>query len=107
ADHALPTVPRWNANKMPLTNKVAREIIAFRSELRARFDETGFDSPDHIDWIAKRLDSGRANAAIIYRMHAAQAQVSKIPTDDFLLVEEYVEAIENVGAELRLKPGTR
>ncbi len=34
AQGATPTVPRWNANKMPLTNKVADEIVAFRSELQ-------------------------------------------------------------------------
>src|SRR5688500_18365048 len=38
ADHAQPTVPRWNANKMPLTNKVAEEIISFRSQLRQRLE---------------------------------------------------------------------
>jgi ATP-dependent Lhr-like helicase len=37
ADKALPTIPRWNANKMPLSNNVAEEIIRFRSELRERF----------------------------------------------------------------------
>ena len=31
ADGALPTVPRWNASKMPLSNRVAQEIIAFRA----------------------------------------------------------------------------
>src|SRR5438094_6302098 len=36
ADHALPTIPRWNANKIPLSNKVAEEIVAFRGELRER-----------------------------------------------------------------------
>ena len=35
ADGALPTVPRWNASKMPLSNRVAQEITAFRGELRA------------------------------------------------------------------------
>ncbi len=29
AKGALPTVPRWNANKMPLSNRVAQEINAF------------------------------------------------------------------------------
>ena len=33
-----PTVPRWNAAKMPLSNRVCEEIIDFRSELRARLE---------------------------------------------------------------------
>ncbi len=36
APNAVPTVPRWNANKMPLSNRVAGEIVRFRSELRER-----------------------------------------------------------------------
>ena len=35
ADNQDPTVPRWNAAKMPLSNRVCEEIIEFRSELRA------------------------------------------------------------------------
>lgn len=91
ADHALPTVPRWNANKMPLTNKVAEEIIAFRGELRARFEQRGPDAEALIGWIAERLECGVTNARIIWRMYSAQAAVSEIPTGDFLLVEELDE----------------
>jgi ATP-dependent Lhr-like helicase len=91
ADSAVPTVPRWNANKMPLTNKVAEEIVSFRSELRARFEELGLDPNSHLPWIDERLDSGSANAQIIFKMYAAQHYISEIPTSDFLLVEEYLE----------------
>lgn len=86
AEGAVPTVPRWNANKMPLSNNVAREIAAFRNELRGRIDEPGLEK-----WIAQRLDCGAANGAILAKAHLAQHQVSEIPTDDFLLIEELVE----------------
>ena len=33
AKSSLPTVPRWNANKMPLTSGVAREVAKFRTTL--------------------------------------------------------------------------
>lgn len=99
ADQAIPTVPRWNANKMPLTNKVAEEIVAFRSEFRKRFSETG-DEKQLVEWIAKRLDCGHVNAAIIARMYVAQAQVSEIPTSEFLLVEELFDQPEEVTKEL-------
>lgn len=115
AEGALPTIPRWNANKMPLSNRVAREIADFRRELRERIGEGASNverrkskastlracsgvRPSTFDlrhslaaWIAGRLDCGKANAEIIRRMYAAQARISEIPTDDFLLIEELME----------------
>jgi ATP-dependent helicase Lhr and Lhr-like helicase len=104
AQHQTPTVPRWNANKMPLTNKVAEEIVRFRTEVRARLEIAPGILPGHgpdpgrmpavrcdgdlTAWIAERLDCGRTNAEIICRIHSAQHEVSEIPTADFLLVEE-------------------
>jgi len=46
-------------------------------------------------WIARRLDCGKANAEIVARVHVAQAELSEIPTDDFLLVEEFAETGES------------
>jgi ATP-dependent helicase Lhr and Lhr-like helicase len=90
ADHATPTVPRWNANKMPLTNKVAEEIVAFRGEIRAAIENKGPTDPSLAPWIAARLDCGQVNATLIHQMYAAQHALSEIPTADFLLVEEYI-----------------
>lgn len=92
ADGATPTVPRWGANKMPLSNRVGQEIAAFRSELRTRIESLPFNqTPSLIPWIAQRLEIEEPNAAIIFRIHAAQSQVSEIPTPAFLLVEELGE----------------
>ena len=99
ADGAVPTVPRWNANKMPLTNKVAEEIVAFRSEFRKRFEHSPGQS-SLVDWVAERLDCGRVNAGIITRMYIAQAHVSEIPTAEFLLVEELHDQPEAITREL-------
>ncbi|HEY6228157.1 MAG TPA: DEAD/DEAH box helicase [Verrucomicrobiae bacterium] len=90
ADHATPTVPRWNANKMPLTNKVAEEIVAFRGEIRAQIESKGANDASITPWVAERLDCGQVNADLIHQMYAAQHALSEIPTADFLLVEEYV-----------------
>jgi ATP-dependent helicase Lhr and Lhr-like helicase len=98
ADQAIPTVPRWNANKMPLTNKVAEEIVAFRSEFRKRFEEFGEEKL--VDWVADRLEAGRVNAEIIARMYCAQAEVSEVPTSEFLLVEELLDQGEEITREL-------
>jgi ATP-dependent Lhr-like helicase len=93
ADGALPTVPRWNANKMPLSNRVAQEINAFRGELRTALET---ERPDLAAWIARRLDCGKTNAEIILKTHAAQHALSEIPTADSLLIEELDDA-KNAG----------
>ena len=93
ADGATPTVPRWGANKFPLANRVAREIRGFRAELRARFEAGEAGGPLQ-DWIARRLDCGTTNAAVIHRVHAAQHGMSEIPTGDFLLVESFLEVVD-------------
>jgi ATP-dependent Lhr-like helicase len=94
ADGEVPTVPRWNAAKMPLSNRVCQEIIAFRSELKAEVATCSSrdDRDDCLrEWISERLDCGKANAAVIWQMYSAQNTISEIPTADFLLVEEYIE----------------
>jgi ATP-dependent Lhr-like helicase len=88
ADGQTPTVPRWNATKFPLANRVAAEIRSFRLEIRQKMEQA-VPPAQLIPWIAQRLECGTANAAIIHRLHAAQHGVSEIPTSDFLLVEEF------------------
>ena len=115
ADGALPTVPRWNASKMPLSNRVCAEITAFRTELRAllspeekgvheKHERTRNRNPlscpfvpfvDPAPWIATRLDCGKANAEIIARVHLVQHTLSEIPTADALLVEEFIETVKD------------
>ncbi len=97
ADGSTPTVPRWGTNKFPLANRVAREIRSFRRELRERF-EAGQAAGSLQDWIARRLDCGPTNAAVIHRVHAAQHGISEIPTDQFLLVETFLEITEPAAA---------
>jgi len=92
ADGERPTIPRWNANKMPLSNRVCLEIVDFRAELRAQLEAAPAPDGDAMKaWIARRLDCGVNNAEVIWKLHAAQHAVSEIPTSDFLLVEELLE----------------
>jgi hypothetical protein len=42
--------------------------------------------------VADRLECAEANAGVVFRIHAAQHQISEIPTDAFLLVEEFFES---------------
>lgn len=102
ADSSTPTVPRWNANKMPLTNKVAEEIVTFRSELRERL-ERPMEPVELKKWISDRLDCGANNAGIILQMYRAQHALSDIPTADSLLVEEYFSSGKEA-AEIDAEP---
>jgi ATP-dependent Lhr-like helicase len=104
ADHAAPTVPRWNANKMPLSNRVAEEIRAFRGEIRARFAAGDPRDAAHVRWLAERLECGLNNAAIIARMYQAQHELSEIPAADFVLVEELLTSGEDGAAAGEARP---
>ena len=95
ADHATPTVPRWNANKMPLSNRVAEEIIRFRGEMRERL-EAGINESDLREWVAARFETGAINAEVICLMYRAQHRISEIPTANGLLVEEYLSPAEEL-----------
>jgi ATP-dependent Lhr-like helicase len=88
ADAAVPTVPRWNANKMPLSTRVAEEIAGFREELRERL-ESGGSGEGWESWVAERLECDRNNAAIIVEVYRRQHAESEIPTSAALLVEMY------------------
>jgi len=55
ADGQLPTVPRWNSAKMPLTSGVARGVRKLRGELARRLKEEVEDShPGYHDTYASR-----------------------------------------------------
>lgn len=88
ADSALPTVPRWNANKMPLQSGLAAEVVRLRTEVDARLTESA-DAAE--DFLVSRYDLSPANAAALARHFRLQARVSAIPTSAALLVERYSE----------------
>ncbi len=95
ADKSTPTVPRWNANKMPLSNRVAEEIVCFRGEMRERL-EAHLNEIELQKWVADRFETGAVNAEVISRIYTAQHHISEIPTGDVLLVEEYLSPPEEL-----------
>jgi ATP-dependent Lhr-like helicase len=90
ADGALPTIPRWNAHKMPLSAGVAEEISRFRGEVRTRLENGEPEAPLRA-WISRRLACGVANARVIHAMFSAQHRLSEIPMAGMLLIEELLE----------------
>jgi ATP-dependent helicase Lhr and Lhr-like helicase len=80
ADGARPTIPRWYANKMPLASGLAEEVARLRTAMAARLDP---------DWLVQEYGLSRGNAEALTAHFALQAEISAIPTSEFVLVELY------------------
>lgn len=88
----MPTVPTWNANKMPLTSGLARESAALRTELAERLEAE--DDNAITDWLVERFVISASNAQAIVKHCRNQLLVSSIPTTRTLLIERYHELDE-------------
>ena len=85
----LPTVPAWNANKMPLASGLAREVAALRSELDRRLVEESHSTDDIRDWLVERWSISQINAAAIIDHFQNQLIFSEIPTAGRMLIESF------------------
>src|SRR5438445_4242318 len=88
ADGQLPTVPRWNAAKMPLTSGVARAVWKLRTELAAHLVRTDRQEKP-VDWLVENYDLSIANAQAIVEQFRTQMRISEIPFDRKMLIELY------------------
>ncbi len=87
---ALPTVPSWNANKMPLSSGLCTEVTHLRTGLAERFARG--DSPEAItDWLVEDYLISSSNAAAIVRHCTHQLRVSEIPCQGRFLIERFQE----------------
>jgi len=90
ADGHLPTVPRWNAAKMPLTSGLARAVRELRTNLCHRIESDGDEHS--VEWLVENYDLSTANAQAIVKQFRAQLSVSEIPAGRKMLIELYREA---------------
>jgi ATP-dependent helicase Lhr and Lhr-like helicase len=90
ADGHLPTIPRWNAAKMPLTSGLARAVRKLRTELEAEVRKSS-DDDAIADWLVERYEISIANAQAIVELFRAQLSVSDIPIGRKMLIELYRE----------------
>src|SRR5205823_12590328 len=74
-DGQLPTVPRWNAAKMPLTSGVARAVRKLRTEMAANLVQNDRQEKS-IDWLVENYDLSIANAQAIAEQFRAQMSIS-------------------------------
>jgi ATP-dependent Lhr-like helicase len=73
ADGQLPTVPRWNAAKMPLTSGLARAVRQLRTELDAQVRSRSDDAAI-ADWLVEQYDISVANAQAIVELFRASLE---------------------------------
>jgi ATP-dependent Lhr-like helicase len=90
ADGHLPTVPRWNAAKMPLTSGLARAVRQLRTEVEKRVRKNTNDAGT-ADWLVENYQISIANAQAIVELFRAQLTISEIPVGRKMLIELYHE----------------
>ncbi len=85
ANGRRPTIPRWNANKMPLTSGVAGEVAA----LRGRIDDALAVGQRELalEELIERYEISRVNAEAVIRHFETQRQLSRIPTPERMVAE--------------------
>jgi ATP-dependent helicase Lhr and Lhr-like helicase len=86
ADGHLPTVPRWNTAKMPLTSGLARAVRQLRTDLADRLRDQHINS---VEWLVENYDISIANAQAIVEQFQAQSSISEIPAGRKMLIEVY------------------
>ena len=91
----LPTVPTWNAHKIPLGSGIAREVAQMRTEIHHRLVEKTQDTDTVSDWLVERWSISRINATAIVEHFENQRLLSEIPTASRLLVEAFRDEQED------------
>jgi ATP-dependent Lhr-like helicase len=89
ADGQLPTVPRWNAAKMPLTSGLARAVRKLRTDVEKRMRRNPDDAI--ADWLVENYQISIVNAQAIVELFRAQLTISEIPIGRKMLIELYHE----------------
>lgn len=89
ADGHLPTIPRWNAAKMPLTSGLAKAVRNLRGDLD-RLLRAGPDAAA-VDWLVESFQISIANAQPIVEFFRAQLAISEVPVVGKFLIELYRE----------------
>jgi ATP-dependent Lhr-like helicase len=89
ADGQLPTIPRWNAAKMPLTSGLASAVRKLRADLDARLRAS--PDGDAVDWLVETYQISISNAQPMVEFFRAQMAISEVPVGRKFLLELYRE----------------
>jgi ATP-dependent Lhr-like helicase len=84
---ALPTIPAWFSEMLPLSFDLAQEIQKFRGEIRRKL-EKGKRAKEIVPWLLNNYPVDENSANSIYSYFLEQYRYSLIPGKDEILVEE-------------------
>ncbi|MEM9016671.1 MAG: helicase-related protein, partial [Verrucomicrobiota bacterium] len=87
----LPTVPSWNANKMPLASGIAREVARLRTDVDRRLNEEQEEPAEIADWLVEEWSISQINAEAILDHFVNQSLISMVPTERRFLIERFVD----------------
>lgn len=85
-EDALPTIPSWFSEMLPLSFELAEEIRKFRENMRKKF-EKGENKEKIIKWLKKNLPIDENTANAIYLYFKEQYEFASIPKANEILVE--------------------
>jgi ATP-dependent Lhr-like helicase len=81
-----PALPIWTSDRQGLTSQLALELSRFRAEA----ERVLADGPSALrSWLAETHDLGPDEVGVLETLIAAQEQLSEIPSEHVLLVEQY------------------
>ncbi len=90
ADGMQPSIPSWNANKMPLASGLAQEVTVFRTEVHRRIAR-GEPDEEILDWLVEVWNISTLNAEAVLDHFHNQRKLSEIPRDGLMLIERFVD----------------
>ena len=88
ASGRLPTIPAWNANKMPLASGIASEVARLRSAMD-HFLGSDTEQDCIVDWLIEEWDISKTNALAVLDHFQTQLLISLIPTETRFLIEKF------------------
>ena len=100
-----PTVPSWTGEMLPRSFDLSVAIGKFRSEMEARL--TSNTEAETTRWLKDEFDVDDGSATTILNYFKEQRVVAKIPTDERLIIEGYVDASGNKSAIFHFPFGRR
>jgi ATP-dependent Lhr-like helicase len=100
-----PTVPSWTGEMLPRSFDLSLNIGRFRGEMDDRIGSMPDDAVRA--WLMDEFDVDEGSANTIVNYFREQKMLAKIPTDDRLVVEGYIDASGNRSAIFHFPFGRR
>jgi len=84
---AVPTIPAWFSEMLPLSFDLALEIQGFRGEMKRRLS-SGAGREEVVRWLMEELPIDENSASSLYEYFSEQLAFAEIPSYKEMLVEE-------------------